>query len=87
MHPRKAAEMGRLPGRPGGHSPLPHGGRGGIVIGSVLVGLVASAWGVIAPSWLAFAGSALILAVIWRSLLQIAHADEHARASAPTAGA
>jgi predicted MFS family arabinose efflux permease len=58
---------------------------GGIVIGSALGGLVASAWGVTAPFWLAFAGSALILAVIWRSLLQIAHADEHARAGAPTA--
>ena len=56
---------------------------GGIVIGSALGGLVASVWGVTAPFWFAFAGSALILAVIWRSLLNIAHADEHARASAP----
>ena len=56
---------------------------GGIVIGSVLGGLVASAWGITAPFWFAFAGSALILALIWRSLLNIAHADEHARASAP----
>jgi MFS family permease len=56
---------------------------GGIVIGSVLGGLVASAWGVTAPFWFAFAGSAIILAVIWRSLLNIAHADEHARATAP----
>ena len=59
---------------------------GGIVIGSALGGLVASAWGVTAPFWFAFAGSALILAVIWRSLLQIAHADEHAR-GVPTAPA
>jgi MFS family permease len=56
---------------------------GGIVIGSVLGGLVASAWGVTAPFWFAFAGSAIILAVIWRSLLNIAHADEHARVTAP----
>ncbi len=56
---------------------------GGIVIGSVLGGLVASAWGVTAPFWFAFAGSAIILAVIWGSLLNIAHADEHARASPP----
>jgi predicted MFS family arabinose efflux permease len=60
---------------------------GGIVLGSAIGGLVASAWGITAPFWFAFAGSALILAVIWRSLLQIAHADEHARASAPTAAA
>jgi predicted MFS family arabinose efflux permease len=58
---------------------------GGIVIGSAIGGLVASAWGITAPFWFAFAGSALILAMIWRSLLHIAHADEHARASAPTA--
>ncbi len=56
---------------------------GGIVIGSALGGLVASVWGVTAPFWFAFAGSALILAAIWRSLLHIAHADEHTRATAP----
>jgi MFS family permease len=60
---------------------------GGIVIGSALGGLVASVWGITAPFWFAFAGSALILVLIWRSLLHIAHADEHVRASAPTAGA
>jgi Na+/melibiose symporter-like transporter len=58
---------------------------GGIVIGSALGGLVASAWGITAPFWFAFAGSAVILALIWRSLLQIAHADENIRADAPTA--
>ena len=56
---------------------------GGIVIGSALGGLVASVWGVTAPFWFAFAGSALILALIWRSLLNTAHADEHTRATAP----
>jgi MFS family permease len=56
---------------------------GGIVIGSALGGAVASIWGVTAPFWFGFAGSAVILAVIWRSLLQIAHADEHLRADAP----
>ena len=58
---------------------------GGIVIGSALGGLVASVWGVAAPFWFAFAGSAVILAVIWRSLLEIAHTDERARASDPAA--
>lgn len=52
---------------------------GGIVIGAAIGGLVASAWGVTAPFWFAFVGSAIILALIWRSLLQIAHADESAR--------
>ena len=60
---------------------------GGIVIGSVLGGLVASVWGITAPFWFAFGGSAIMLAVIWRSLLQIAHADEHARAGAPATAA
>jgi predicted MFS family arabinose efflux permease len=60
---------------------------GGIVIGSALGGLVASAWGVTAPFWFAFAGSALILALIWRSLLHIAHADEQTRASTPAEAA
>src|SRR5580692_11255203 len=60
---------------------------GGIVIGSGLGGLIASVWGITAPFWFAFAGSALILAVIWRSLLHIAHSDEDARAGAPTAAA
>jgi predicted MFS family arabinose efflux permease len=59
---------------------------GGIVIGSALGGLVASVWGVTAPFWFAFAGSAVILVLIWRSLLQIAHADERTQADAPPAG-
>jgi MFS family permease len=59
---------------------------GGIVIGSAIGGLVASAWGVTAPFWLAFAGSAIILALIWRSLLQIAHADENLSTDAPVPG-
>jgi predicted MFS family arabinose efflux permease len=59
---------------------------GGIVIGSALGGLVASVWGVTAPFWFAFAGSALILALIWRSLLQIAHADEQTRSDTPPKG-
>lgn len=52
---------------------------GGIVIGSAIGGAVASAWGITAPFWLGFAGSAVILALIWRSLLQIAHDDENLR--------
>ena len=59
---------------------------GGIVIGSALGGLVASVWGITAPFWFAFAGSALILAILWGSLLQIAHADEgHRSGEAATA--
>ena len=50
---------------------------GGIVIGSALGGLVASVWGVTAPFWFAFAGSALFVVLLWRELTRIAHADEH----------
>ena len=60
---------------------------GGIVVGSAIGGLAASAWGITAPFWFAFVGSAVILAVIWRSLLHIAHADEQARANANAAAA
>ncbi|MGH3272997.1 MAG: MFS transporter, partial [Streptosporangiaceae bacterium] len=60
---------------------------GGVVIGSALGGLVASEWGVTAPFWFAFVGSALILALIWRSLLHIAHTDETDRVSALTTAA
>ena len=56
---------------------------GGLVIGTALGGAVASAWGVTAPFWFGFAGSAVILALIWRSLLQIAHDDENLRAGQP----
>jgi predicted MFS family arabinose efflux permease len=58
---------------------------GGIVIGSAVGGAVASVWGITAPFWFGFAGSAIILGFIWRSLLQIAHADEHLRAETPEA--
>jgi predicted MFS family arabinose efflux permease len=58
---------------------------GGLVIGSAIGGAVASAWGVTAPFWFGFAGSAIILAFIWRSLIQIAHADEGHRADDPGA--
>jgi MFS family permease len=53
---------------------------GGIVIGSAIGGLVASLWGITAPFWFAFAGSGIILMLIWRSLLNIAHEDESQRA-------
>jgi predicted MFS family arabinose efflux permease len=52
---------------------------GGIVIGSALGGVLASTWGITAPFWFGFVGSAIILGFIWRSLLQIAHADEDLR--------
>ena len=55
---------------------------GGMLVGSLLGGLIASAWGLTAPWWFAFVGSGLTLALVWRSLAHIAHADEAATAAA-----
>jgi Na+/melibiose symporter-like transporter len=52
---------------------------GGMVVGGLIGGLIAKQWGIVAPFWFGFVGSALILAVIWRHLTHIAHADEQAR--------
>ena len=49
---------------------------GGLVIGSALGGVLASHYGVTAPFWFAFGGSAVFLALLWRELTRIAHADE-----------
>ena len=49
---------------------------GGLVIGSGLGGLLAQQWGVTAPFWFGFVGSALFVVLIWRQLDHIAHADE-----------
>ena len=58
------------------------GVQGGIVVGGVVGGVIAGAWGVTAPFWFAFVGSGLLVALIWRQLIHIAHADEaHLRAA------
>jgi MFS family permease len=49
---------------------------GGLVVGSGLGGLLAERWGVTAPFWFAFVGSAVFVVLIWRQLAHIAHADE-----------
>jgi predicted MFS family arabinose efflux permease len=49
---------------------------GGLVIGSGIGGLVARQWGVTAPFWFAFVGSAVFVVLIWGQLTHIAHADE-----------
>lgn len=49
---------------------------GGMLIGSLLGGLIATQWGTVAPWWFAFAGAGITLALVWRQLSNIAHADE-----------
>ena len=51
---------------------------GGILLGQLVGGLLARAWGVTAPFWFGFAGSAVILGLIWRQLTHITHAGEEA---------
>ncbi|WP_298462315.1 MFS transporter [uncultured Cellulomonas sp.] len=52
------------------------GSFGGLVVGSAIGGVLAERWGVVAPFWFAFAGSALFTVLIWRELVHVAHADE-----------
>jgi MFS family permease len=51
---------------------------GGLVIGSGIGGLLAQHFGVTAPFWFAFAGSAIFVVLIWRQLAHIAHSDDAA---------
>jgi MFS family permease len=46
----------------------------GLVIGQFIGGDLAQAWGLTAPWWFAFAGSAITLALVWRSISHIAAA-------------
>jgi predicted MFS family arabinose efflux permease len=50
---------------------------GGLVLGSAIGGVIARHWGITAPFWFAFVGSAVFVVLIWRQLTHIAHADEH----------
>jgi predicted MFS family arabinose efflux permease len=49
---------------------------GGLVVGAGIGGLIAQRWGVTAPFWFAFVGSAIFVVLIWRQLSHIAHDDE-----------
>jgi len=48
---------------------------GGLVVGSGIGGVLAQHGGVTAPFWFAFAGSAVFVVLIWRSLRHVAHTD------------
>jgi MFS family permease len=49
---------------------------GGIVVGTPLGGLLARTFGITAPFWFGFAGSALLVAILWRQFEHIVHAGE-----------
>jgi len=46
---------------------------GGIVVGTPIGGLLASTFGLTAPFWFGFVGSALLVVVLWRQFSWIAH--------------
>ncbi|MCW2956074.1 MAG: Major facilitator superfamily 1 [Thermoleophilia bacterium] len=48
---------------------------GGLVLGSGLGGLLARAYGVTAPFWFAFVGSAIFVVLVWGQLRHVEHAD------------
>jgi MFS family permease len=54
---------------------------GGLVAGSAIGGTLAAHYGVTAPFWFAFAGSAVFVVLLWRELTQIAHADDQSHTS------
>jgi MFS family permease len=49
---------------------------GGLVIGAPIGGLLARTFGITAPFWFAFAGSALLVMILWRQFDHIVHAGE-----------
>ncbi|GAA1967378.1 MFS transporter [Microbacterium deminutum] len=54
----------------------------GLVIGQLLGGIIAQTWGLTAPWWFAFAGSAITLLLVWRSISNIAAAPPAVGATA-----
>ena len=48
---------------------------GGIVVGTPIGGLLARTFGITAPFWFGFIGSALLVAVLWRQFDHIVHAS------------
>jgi predicted MFS family arabinose efflux permease len=59
-----------------------------LVVGSAVGGPIAHRWGITAPFWFAFVGSALFVVLIWRQLRHIAHTDEQETAGpSPVASA
>lgn len=48
---------------------------GGMAAGSALGGVLADRWGILAPYWFGFVGSAILTALLWRELGHVAHED------------
>ena len=51
---------------------------GGIVVGTPIGGLLARTFGITAPFWFGFVGSAVLVVLLWRQFARIVHATEAA---------
>lgn len=51
------------------------GSVGALALGTLLGGVIAQQWGITAPFWFAFAGSAVITVVMWLSFANIVHEE------------
>ena len=71
---RQRAVPSQLQGRVGSVNLV--GVYGGLVVGAGIGGVIAQRWGVTAPFWFAFVGSAVFVVLIWRQLTHIAHEDD-----------
>jgi predicted MFS family arabinose efflux permease len=49
---------------------------GGIAAGTPIGGVLARAFGITAPFWFGFVGSAILVTLLWRELVHIAHAGD-----------
>ncbi len=49
---------------------------GGLVIGTPIGGILASVYGIAAPFWFGFIGSALLVVILWRRFDDIVHAGD-----------
>jgi MFS family permease len=59
---------------------------GGLIVGQGLGGVIAERFGLVAPFWFAFVGAGITLALVWRQLSGIAHADSDEPAPAGEPG-
>ena len=56
---------------------------GGMLLGQALGGVIAQLWGLTAPWWFAFGGSAITLVLVWRQVKYIAAARPASPCPAP----
>jgi predicted MFS family arabinose efflux permease len=68
---RQRVVPNELLGRVGGV--MRFAGYGGLVIGTPIGGLIAGQFGITAPFWFGFVGSAILVVLLWRQFAHIAH--------------